>query len=240
MTTLLMVRHGHAAGHASDHDGLSWRGIVQARRVGAWLARMERPLEAVWCGPQRVQLDSARHLVDAAAEAGRRFPAPVASAAFADLQALARAASSRAGELDLEDCACGELAAEGLESYGEFQERVRSGLAAVTNAVRPGHCLAVVSSAAATAAALQLALGLAPSHFARLERAVLHGSVTELALGDGRAELIAFNTVGHLAREELTVAAPPFASASAERSGPNCYSSDALVRTKSARKVDVQ
>lgn len=77
MSTLLLIRHGQASLGAADYDVLSPLGIVQARRVGAHLARMIDPPAAIYSGPLRRQRDTASHLVAAAREAGAEFPEPV-------------------------------------------------------------------------------------------------------------------------------------------------------------------
>lgn len=215
MATLLMVQHGQPLDPACSQ--LSWRGIVQARRLGVWLARMERVLDLIVCGPQGAQRDSARHMVDAAGEAGRRFAAPVALEEFAEVKALAPvhditasdagAGSSCVREALLEQWARGALDPTWPESYEAFRQRVQAGLSFVA-AASAERRVAIVTSPAVTALSVQVALGLDATHFARLERALAHGSVTELALFDGRAELITFNSLGHLAPEELSVPTP--------------------------------
>lgn len=89
MSTFLLIRHGQASLGAADYDVLSPLGVVQARRVGAHLARLIDPPAAIYSGPLRRQRDTATHLVAAAREAGADFPDPLVEPAFDEYPALA-------------------------------------------------------------------------------------------------------------------------------------------------------
>ena len=70
MSSLYLIRHGQASFGAADYDVLSPRGVEQARALGRYLAARPVELDAVYAGPRRRQLDTARHMIEAAAEAG--------------------------------------------------------------------------------------------------------------------------------------------------------------------------
>ncbi|MCC6524200.1 MAG: histidine phosphatase family protein [Polyangiaceae bacterium] len=75
MSVLCLVRHGQASIHADDYDVLSELGVAQARATGAHLARRTR-FDAVYSGPRRRQRDTARHVLETAAELGVPQPEP--------------------------------------------------------------------------------------------------------------------------------------------------------------------
>lgn len=89
MSTLLLVRHGQASLGAPDYDVLSPLGIVQAGRVGDYLARMITVPTAIYCGPLVRQRDTATHMVTAARAAGASFPDPVVLPGLEEYPAIA-------------------------------------------------------------------------------------------------------------------------------------------------------
>ncbi|XYH93740.1 histidine phosphatase family protein [Sorangium sp. So ce1128] len=88
MSRMLIVRHGQASAGSENYDVLSSVGVMQSRRLGAWLVQRSIHLDAIWCGPLQRQRDTARHLVAAAAEAGHRFPEPIVMDEFSELPAI--------------------------------------------------------------------------------------------------------------------------------------------------------
>ncbi len=72
---MLLIRHGQASFGAADYDVLSPRGIEQSRVLGAWLAARGERIDAVYSGPRKRQIDTARHIASAAGDAGMALPA---------------------------------------------------------------------------------------------------------------------------------------------------------------------
>ncbi|HTE52095.1 MAG TPA: histidine phosphatase family protein [Kofleriaceae bacterium] len=70
MSTLYLIRHGQASFGAEDYDVLSPRGIEQSRALGRHIAGRPVAVDAIYAGPRRRQLDTARHMAEAAAELG--------------------------------------------------------------------------------------------------------------------------------------------------------------------------
>lgn len=88
MSRLLLIRHGQASLGAADYDVLSPVGGEQATALGAHLARMLDPPQAIYAGPRKRQRDTASLLVAAAREAGAAYPDPVELPAFDEYPAL--------------------------------------------------------------------------------------------------------------------------------------------------------
>lgn len=74
MSRLILVRHGQASFLKDDYDHLSERGESQARLLGAYLAREEIRPTAVFAGPRRRQVGTARLALGALAAAGVAAP----------------------------------------------------------------------------------------------------------------------------------------------------------------------
>jgi broad specificity phosphatase PhoE len=74
VSTLHLIRHGQASFGAEDYDVLSARGVEQARALGRYFARRPLRVDALYSGPRRRQLDTARHMAEGAAELGRAVP----------------------------------------------------------------------------------------------------------------------------------------------------------------------
>lgn len=88
MTRLLFVRHGQASFGAENYDVLSTTGVTQSQHLGAYFARIERPLAAVISGEMERQRDTARHLIESAARQGLTIPAPVVDVGFNEYPAF--------------------------------------------------------------------------------------------------------------------------------------------------------
>jgi broad specificity phosphatase PhoE len=213
MSTLLLIRHGQASYGAGDYDRLSPLGVHQARALGTALATAPlhaAPLDALYVGPLVRQRDTALHLREAAAEAGRALPEPelldelTEYPAFELLRALlprlagedpqlAALASGRAGPADaarLMDAAFeriiggwarGELHAEGVESFEAFGQRVRRAIEAIVARHRGGARVAAVTSGGVIAVALRLALGFHDGRTMATGRVIRNASISEFA-----------------------------------------------------------
>ena len=89
MSTLVLIRHGQASLTAADYDVLSPTGIEQSRRLGGYLAAMGRGFDRIYSGPLRRQIDTARHLREAAAAAGLALPEVIVEPDLDEMPALA-------------------------------------------------------------------------------------------------------------------------------------------------------
>ena len=208
MGTLALVRHGQASFGASDYDRLSDRGAEQARALGVrWAAE---PPVAVYAGPMRRQLDTARIAREVARAAGHDVPEVVELAGLAEMPAfellgrclpeVARAhpelralvdggaaAGQRAALFDaafwrvLEGW-CGDRFDVGaIERYAAFAERVEGALAWIMARHRGGgERVVVVTSGGPIAIALRRSLGLDEAGMLKLWRVIRNASVTEL------------------------------------------------------------
>jgi broad specificity phosphatase PhoE len=206
--SLALVRHGQASFGASDYDRLSDLGAEQARALGVrWAA--DAPA-AVYSGPMRRQLDTARIARDAALAAGREVPEVIELAGLAEMPAfeliarclpeVARAHPELGGLLD-GSAAAGQRAAlfdlafwkviEGwsldrfelgeIEPYAAFVERIDGALSWIMGRHRGGgERVAAVTSGGPIAIVLRRILGLGDAGTFKVWRVIRNASVTEL------------------------------------------------------------
>ena len=73
MSALYLLRHGQA-GTRNDYDKLSGLGHKQARLLGEFLASQKIEFIALFCGAMRRQQETARHAINAFAQAGLTLP----------------------------------------------------------------------------------------------------------------------------------------------------------------------
>lgn len=223
-----MIRHAQASFGADDYDVLSNSGETQARMLGEHLARTGTRLDAMYIGPRRRHLDTARHM---AAGAGDVLPAPVVvdgldeyplfdlfkrwlPALVAEEPALAAALTAQAGErMRLLDRALelvsgkwvrGELPSEGIESFAEFDGRVQGALDRVMREQGRSRTVAVVTSGGPVAVAMRRALRLDEMITMRVAWVLANTSITEFRYrGADDFSLIGFNHVPHLTDRSL-------------------------------------
>jgi len=77
MSNLYVVRHGQASFFAEDYDQLSLIGETQSRLLGEYWARRNVVFDAVFTGPCRRHVETARLVGQAYEAAGLAWPAPV-------------------------------------------------------------------------------------------------------------------------------------------------------------------
>jgi len=222
-----LIRHGQASFGSDDYDVLSARGVEQSRALGRQLAGAG--IDAVYSGPRRRHLDTARHLAAAAEEAGARLPDPVTMAELdefpaiemfrlwlpklaaedAELAALLAAGDSGRAALRAFDqvtraWARGTLDVGELESFAAFAARVAGGLDAITSAEGRGRRVLVVTSGGPISVAVRGCLDLGDEPTLRVALALANASTTEIKWRGREMTLFGFNHVHYLPRELLT------------------------------------
>ena len=201
----------------------------QSGRLGAWWANRAIRLDALWCGPLQRQVDTARHMVGVAAGMGCRLPPPTIVEEFRELaigplmlQVLPQLepmhdpqfgtvghghASTPASQRKvvvarvLDAWAKGRVDAGNVESFEQFEARIRDGLARVTAS---GGQVAVVTSAGPIVMAMRQALGLDGGQAMRLGFSVGNSAVSEFHFWPDRMSLHAFNSLAHLNQDEIS------------------------------------
>jgi broad specificity phosphatase PhoE len=208
LSSLLLIRHGQASFGAEDYDVLSARGVAQSRALGRHLAAGGGRIDAVYTGPRRRHLDTARHLREAAGEAGAPLPEPIEIAELDELPAielLRRSVAERADPMAvIRAWAGGELEAGELESFAEFTARVARGLDAIMRGEGRGRRVLVVTSGGPVAVAVRGCLELGAPATLRIALALANASTTEIKWRGAETTLFGYNHVHYLPRELLT------------------------------------
>jgi len=229
LSSLLLIRHGQASFGADDYDVLSARGIEQSRALGRHLAAQGQRIDAVYAGPRRRHADTARHLRDAAAEAGAPLPEPIAIAELDEFPAIemlrlwlpklaaddpelaAALAGGDVGRAALvafdrvtKAWANGSLDVGELESFAAFAARVARGLAAIMQAEGRGRQVLVVTSGGPISIAVRGCLELGEEPTLRAALALANASTTEVKWRGDETTLFGYNHVHYLPRELIT------------------------------------
>ena len=233
MSTLYLIRHGQASFGAEDYDVLSALGAEQARALGRHLATRPVRVDALYSGPRRRQLDTARHIAEAVAELGQPLPEiavveeldeypaielfrawlPKLAAEDAELARSLAAMASGAGlqggvqaafEKITHRWARGELDTGHLETFLGFCERVERGIGNLMALEGRGRHVAAVTSGGPISVAVRMCLGLAEERTIRLSWVIANASLTELRWRGEELSLFGFNALHHLEARLVT------------------------------------
>jgi len=227
LSSLLLIRHGQASFGADDYDVLSARGAEQSRALGRHVASTR--IDAVYSGPRRRHLDTARHLREAAADAGCALPEPVVipeldefpaiemlrlwlpKLAAEDAELAAAISSGNAGRAALvafdkvtRAWATGALEVGELESFVAFAARVERGLDAIMSREGRGRQVLVVTSGGPISIAVKGCLALGEESTLKVALALANGSTTEIKWRGGETTLFGYNHIHYLPRELVT------------------------------------
>jgi broad specificity phosphatase PhoE len=228
LSSLLLVRHGQASLGADDYDVLSARGAEQSRALGRHLATAAR-IDAVYSGPRRRHLDTARHLREAAAEAGAALPEPAVIAELDEFPAIEMlrlwlpklaaeepelAAAIRSGDAGraalvafdrvTRAWATGALEVGELESFVAFAARVDRGLDQVMSREGRGRRVLVVTSGGPISIAVKGCLALGEESTLKVALALANGSTTEIKWRAGETTLFGYNHIHYLPPQLVT------------------------------------
>jgi broad specificity phosphatase PhoE len=228
MSSLTLVRHGRASFDAEHYDLLSEVGEVQSRLLGEHWARRGLAFGEVYTGTLARQRETAERVGAACRAAGLPWPEPVvlpeldefdlgglatrvvpelarADAAFGDL--LARYHGSAGPERERAFQKMFEVliihwaslpAADGVEGWPTFRDRVRGALRRLQDMPGQGRRVVAFTSGGFIGTAVQLALAAPDRAALELSWRVRNGSLTEFVFTRDRLTLDGFNAVPHL------------------------------------------
>lgn len=223
-----MIRHGQASYGAADYDVLSELGAEQSRELGTHWGSRGRTLDAVYTGPRKRQVDTARHFLEAAANAGTAYPEPTVIDDFDEYPAfellkhwmpillkedpefaklLSGGASARQMDAALDVIvtrwAAGELDTGEHETFVDFVGRVDRGLRQIMSEQGRGKRVAVVTSGGPISVSLKLTLGIADERTLRIAWVVANSSFTEFRYRSDELTMVGFNRIPHLDDDRL-------------------------------------
>ena len=225
MSLLVLVRHGQARAFEKHSDRLSEHGELQAITLGEWWRQHGVTFDEALCGTLERQARTAQlagltgvrqdprwNEYDAGGVLEKGIPALTAEdPAFAKLAEAAekyRATPEanrhfqRMFEILMHRWVDGTLAIDGVESWADFQSRVRSALNEII--AGPSRNVVIVTSGGPIATAVQTVLDAPPRKAIEINWRVRNCSLTEFLFSKGRVSLDGFNAVPHLAPQAIT------------------------------------
>ena len=237
MSQLLLIRHGQATPFEADTDRLSPLGEDQARAVGAYLLASGKLPSRVVHGPLLRQTRTAELAAQAAGNgwpAPQTLPglaeydgdglfrllAPRLAEQNPEFAALSREAQERREFPDrnrsfqklmealLDSYLLGQISDPQVESWADFQARVRAAtadiLASVNGSTVTGNTVLAFTSGGVIGSVVADVLGAPDAAALKLNWRVRNASVTRLTFGSGRVSLDTFNETSHLTPDLLS------------------------------------
>ena len=242
MSQLLLIRHGQATPFEADTDRLSPLGEDQARAVGAYLLASGMLPSRVVHGPLLRQTRTAELAAQAAGDgwpAPQTLPglaeydgdglfrllAPKLAEQNPEFAALSREAQERREFPDrnrsfqklmealLDSYLLGQISDPQVESWADFQARVRAATADILASVNgstvtgnsvTGNIVLAFTSGGVIGSVVADVLGAPDAAALKLNWRVRNASVTRLTFGSGRVSLDTFNETSHLTPDLLS------------------------------------
>lgn len=225
MGDIYLIRHGQASFGADDYDVLSPVGIRQSQVLGDHLGLLGVDLDRCLSGNLRRQQDTARLTLEAMTGARRQVAALETDAAFNEFDAegvirallpallpnepealhVLRNAAQHPSEFqrlfalmvqrwhdDEHD------AHDGLETWGNFLDRVAGGLDRVLATAGSGDSIAIFTSGGTIAALLHLLTGIPPAQAFALNWQIINTSLSHLKFRGSDVTLATFNSQAHI------------------------------------------
>lgn len=224
MSEIYLIRHGQASFGDEDYDRLSAVGIRQSRVLADHLFAQDVRFDAVYSGPLKRQLDTARAFCErfGARQAALREPVVLdalteydAGGLLAARTRLGRDAKGRStDEFDrvrqdkrafqayfadtVDRWLAGEYDSAGVETWPAFCGRVTQGVGRITSDNGRGRRVAVFTSGGPICAVLKKALDLPGKNAIELSWQTMNASVSCVKYKGERLALAFFNNTTHL------------------------------------------
>jgi broad specificity phosphatase PhoE len=224
MSEIYLIRHGQASFGDEDYDRLSAVGIRQSQVLADHLFGQGIRFDAVYSGPLKRQVDTARAFCERFGARQAALREPVVLEAFTEYDAggllAARAlldqnAKCRStDELDrvrqdkkafqtyfadtVDRWLAGEYDSVGVETWPAFCKRVSQGLRRIISDNGRGRRVAVFTSGGPICAVLQMVLDLSGKTAIELSWQTMNASLTSIKYRGARLALSVFNNTTHL------------------------------------------
>ncbi len=200
MSQMLLIRHGQASFGSTDYDVLSELGVEQSCCLGRYFAETKVRFDAIYCGPRQRHHDTAAHLRTTAALADLQIPEPIVLAGLDEFPAFElvdywnpilereqpelasdlKIGSPRALDVVFQRWASGSLDSGHLETFAQFDQRVRHAIAQIQQREGRHRTIAVVTSGGPIVIAARYCLDLSPAKTMSLLWSITNSSMTEV------------------------------------------------------------
>ena len=238
MSQMLLIRHGQASFGSANYDVLSELGIEQSCCLGGYLAETHVRFDAIYCGPRQRHHDTAAHLRATAALADLTIPEPIVLAGLDEFPAFElvnywkpilereqpvlandlNSGSPRALDVVFQRWASGALDSGDLETFAQFDQRVRHAIDQIQQREGRHKTIAVVTSGGPIVIAARYCLDLSPVKTMSLMWSITNSSMTEvryrsagtddpieaLTPNNNNLGLYSLNRTPHLNRRQIT------------------------------------
>jgi broad specificity phosphatase PhoE len=210
-----LLRHAQASAGAAEYDELSALGHHQAQRVGAWMVAHGTRFDAVYLGALKRHAQTLAGIRGAYEAAQLHLPLPCVLPELNEYDFRRVLAAYRDAYPQDPDLLAGrwllvlktamlawardQIAADGLESWADFQIRVNR--AAKYIASDKGEVL-VVTSGGVISLFAQRALGFEDESIAALNFAIKNTAFNEFRVSQNGWQLQSFNALPHLSAPE--------------------------------------
>lgn len=223
MTRLHLIRHGQASLGSQDYDRLSPLGIRQSEILGEYLAALELKFEAIYSGEMERQTDTAALVMEKICGRGDRQQLVIRpdfneydahTIVRLQIPTMIREDPQIANALErlvtdgkalkmvfvraMTAWVSGKWNAPEVETWPQYVDRVRTGIATVVQENSPGSDVAVFTSGGAICVAMLLALGLSAEQCILLALQTINTGVSVFHYSDGELSLSCFNSRAHL------------------------------------------
>jgi broad specificity phosphatase PhoE len=219
--SIYLIRHGQASLGAKNYDVLSDLGIKQSELLGQFAHSSGLKFDRSYSGEMQRQIDTGRHSLAHMPDSGSEILIEPAFNEYAADEVMrvylphleqtepqARYFVENAGQYRKEFqhvfskvitmWITEKNEVPGCEPWSAFVERVKRGLARVTEQAGRGENIAIFTSGGTITAALQLITGMPATSAFELNWQIVNTSVSRLQYGRSKISLASFNGQSHL------------------------------------------
>ncbi|MDJ0839866.1 MAG: histidine phosphatase family protein [Acidobacteriota bacterium] len=226
MSKLIVVRHGQASFHGDDYDQLSDVGREQSHALGSWWARLGIHWDHIFVGPRKRHRQTADAVAQAYTEAGIPLPEFRSIPELDEHQGTEVVKHVMVGEREGNNLLPkgvsggkavrhyfhhfqtitrrwieGEHDELGYEPWAAFRDRVRQGIAKMTD-LGSGKTVAAFTSGGPVAVSAGLALNLSDLQILELSWNIRNAAFNEFLFSERGFSPVSFNALPHLDRKK--------------------------------------
>lgn len=221
MTTIYLIRHGQASAGSDNYDVLSPIGRQQAKILGEYFRAIDIHFDAAYSGTLTRQKDTATialGIEDSALQKTEHFNEyhhheifshylPILATSNEELASAAEAGPNNFMTLTVftalmdawANDASNPGAPESIESYLQFQHRIKTGLDQIAASHGPKDTVAVFTSGGVICTIMQSIFKTSPLHSFEMNWGINNAGISRIKQSPQKLHLCEYNNVSHLA-----------------------------------------
>lgn len=221
MSSYLVIRHGQASYGSANYDELSRLGVSQSEKLGAYLARQSKKIDAIYVGPKKRHEQTCEALRKGASKAGMTLPDPIESHGLDEFPAFELFRMHYPTEGDSSDAALagnaekqfpalvlawmkGEIDSGSLENATQFEARVQGSFSEIRNEQGMGKRILMITSGGPMMIAVKQSLMLNAYNACKLLWVTGNSALSEFRSSEKKLVLHSFNSLAHLSANEMS------------------------------------